>query len=437
MEYRFGMALYIILFLLAWFFHFLYKGFTSPLRRIPGPRFSIFTRLPLKLATISGNQLYHIHDLHQKYGPIVRISPTEVAIASLPDVKEIHRVGSGFLKTEWYEQFTQGREGVFNMRDVKKHSQRRKLFARPFSKTKELTTIGVCDILKWTTFLASDVSANLMFGESFEMLQRGESSKDQASYPSFRFLDTSSHTYLSNPFGKFGATASLPGIFFSGLVHASEKDGASFNDMDVAIEAGNLIVAGSDTTAVTLTYLIWAILSRPKLHTQLGNELATLRENWDEGNLESLSLLNATITETLRLYGAAPGALPRSVPEGGVTFSGYYIPGGVTVSTQSWTIHRDPVLYPNPEKFDPSRWLPGDNQASEQARLAMSPFGSGSRTCLGIHLSWMELRLATAEFFLQCGNVKLAPSVTEESMKPKHFFLIAPSAHKCEITLAT
>lgn len=223
---------------------------------------------------------------------------------------------------------------------------------------------------------------------------------------------------------------------FSGLVHASEKDGATFSDLDVAIEAGNLIVAGSDTTAVTLTYLIWAILSRPKLHAQLKTELATLRANWEEGDLETLSLLNATITETLRLYGAAPGALPRSVPEGGVTFSGYYIPAEVTVSTQSWTLHRDPLLFPDPEKFDPARWLPGDNQASEQARLAMSPFGSGSRTCLGIHLSWMELRLATAEFFLQCGNVKLAPSVTEESMKPQHFFLIAPSAHKCEIVPA-
>lgn len=111
-------------------------------------------------------------------------------------MKEIHRVGSGFLKTEWYEQFTQGREGVFNMRDVKKHAQRRKLFARPFSKTvlrstwepvvrdkvqlmisqiqNELTTGGVCDIFKWATFLATDVSAHLMFGESFEMLQRGE-----------------------------------------------------------------------------------------------------------------------------------------------------------------------------------------------------------------------------------------------------------------------
>lgn len=220
---------------------------------------------------------------------------------------------------------------------------------------------------------------------------------------------------------------------FSGMVYESEKDEASLTDIDVAVEAGNLIVAGSDTTAITLTYLIWAVLSRPKLRADLERELATLQDGWEESQLEALPLLNATITETLRLHGAAPGSLPRSVPDGGATFSGYYVPGGVTVSTQSYTFHRDSTLYPNPEEFDPSRWLPGENQASEYARLAMSPFGSGSRSCLGIHLAWMELRLATAKFFLQCRGVKLAPTVTEQSMEPQHYFLIAPVSHKCEI----
>lgn len=82
------------------------------------------------------------------------------------------------------------------MQDVKKHAQRRKLFARPFSKSvirgswepvvkekvqlfvsqirNELQTTGVCDILKWSTFLATDVSGHLMFGESFNMLGHGQ-----------------------------------------------------------------------------------------------------------------------------------------------------------------------------------------------------------------------------------------------------------------------
>ncbi|KAJ5097000.1 cytochrome P450 [Penicillium angulare] len=224
---------------------------------------------------------------------------------------------------------------------------------------------------------------------------------------------------------------------FYGMINESEKDETSLTEIEVAYEAKNLIVAGSDTTAVTLTYLIWVVLSRPELHSKIKAELSTLGEDWAESQLEELPLLNATITETLRLYGAAPGGLPRTVPKEGATFSGYHIPGGMVVSTQCWTSHRDPALFPDPEKFDPSRWLPGQNEASEEARSAMSPFGSGSRICLGIHLAWMELRLATTEFFLGCGDVKLAPSVTEESMKPQHFFLIAPIAHKCEIMRAS
>ncbi|KAJ5717380.1 sterigmatocystin biosynthesis P450 monooxygenase [Penicillium malachiteum] len=169
------------------------------------------------------------------------------------------------------------------------------------------------------------------------------------------------------------------------------------------------------------------------MRSDLEAELSTLGETWNESQLEALPLLNAVITETLRLYGAAPGFLPRTVPEGGVSLSGYYIPAGMTVGTQSWTTHRDPPLFPDPEKFEPQRWLPGPKQTSEAGRMAFSPFGSGSRTCLGIHLSWMELRLTAAESFRRCENVALAPSVTEESMKPKYFFLISPSAHKCEI----
>lgn len=222
---------------------------------------------------------------------------------------------------------------------------------------------------------------------------------------------------------------------FSGLLYETEKDSSALSNMEVAIEAGNLIVAGSDTTAVTLTYLIWAILSRPSLRLQIEEELKGLDDDYSEATLESLPILNATITETLRLYGAAPGSLPRTAPEGGVTLSGFYIPAGTTVTTQSWTTHRDPALFPDPEKFDPSRWLPGVNEASEQARMALSPFGAGSRTCLGIHLSYMELRLGAVEFFRRCEDVRLAPSVTDQSMKPEHYFLIAPSAHKCEVLM--
>lgn len=65
-----------------------------------------------------------------------------------------------------------------------------------------------------------------------------------------------------------------------------------------------------------------------------------------------------------------------------------------------------------------------------------SPFGIGSRGCLGVHLAYMELRYATAEFFRTLGaRATLAPSTTEQSMDMENYFLIAPVSHKCEIVI--
>lgn len=118
--------------------------------------------------------------------------------------------------------------------------------------------------------------------------------------------------------------------------------------MDVKQEASNLIVAGSDTTGVTLTYLTWAVLQRPKLQAEIEEEVASLNGNITDAEVEKLPLLNATIEETLRLYGAAPGGLPRIVPKGGSTLDGYYIPAGVTVTTQAWSMHRDENNFRDP-----------------------------------------------------------------------------------------
>lgn len=175
---------------------FFYRIFASPLHGIPGPWYSKVTRLPLKFSIITGQRIYFVHNLHKRYGHIVRLAPDEVSISSLSGFREIHRSGSPFLKSKWYEKFALASTGVFAMSDHKQHAQRRKLFARPFSKTElrrswepivkekakvavsrirqDLTASGVSDVLKWWTFFATDTSAHLMFGESFKMLQLGK-----------------------------------------------------------------------------------------------------------------------------------------------------------------------------------------------------------------------------------------------------------------------
>ena len=137
---------------------------------------------------------------------------------------------------------------------------------------------------------------------------------------------------------------------FATIMHEAEK-GEHLDDLDVQLEALALLVAGSDTTAITLTYLVWAVISRPQLQAELEKEVAALPESYSDADLEDLVLLNAVIEETLRLYGAAPGGLPRIVPVVGVQMNGYFLPEGTTVTTQSYSLHRDPNLFPNPYEY--------------------------------------------------------------------------------------
>ncbi len=169
---------------------------------IPGPTISKWVNWRLKLAIISGQRMYYVHQLHQRYGPFVRITPNEVSVADPVAFAKIHKIGSGYEKSSWYEDFTAfPRPTLFVMSDPKVHGARRRLLARGFSKTylrqnweevvrekirltvskikDESTENGFANILKWWTLMATDVAVHLMFGESFRMLEQGKvSSKD-------------------------------------------------------------------------------------------------------------------------------------------------------------------------------------------------------------------------------------------------------------------
>lgn len=152
----------------------------------------------LRYHTLAGCRIFYVDELHQHYGGVVRISPSEVAVADLAAVSQIHKIGAGFLKSDFYAKLTPTREpGIFAMQDPHAHAARRKLFARAFSnsslrtnwesevrKKTELaverirqeasTAVQGADVLKWWTLMATDVIAHLSFGESFNMLELGK-----------------------------------------------------------------------------------------------------------------------------------------------------------------------------------------------------------------------------------------------------------------------
>lgn len=142
-----------------------------------------------------------------------------------------------------------------------------------------------------------------------------------------------------------GHTSSI----FNTIINEGDKEeGGTLSQTDVQFEASNLILAGTDTTGNTLTYLTWVVLARPALRQAVEEELANVPVPYTDAALELLPILSAVIEETLRLYCAAPGSLPRTPPKGGATLGGYYVPEGTTVSTQAYSLHRDPTLFPDP-----------------------------------------------------------------------------------------
>ncbi|KAF2221632.1 cytochrome P450 monooxygenase-like protein [Elsinoe ampelina] len=447
----------------------IYAAATSPLRHLPGPLVSNFTNLFLKRAIISG---------------LVRISPTEVSVGADVDAfKTIHGVSTKYKKDAWYERLTNfPRLSVFSMRDIKEHGARRRLFARGFSKSylremwepavrgrielavsriREDALSSRADLMKWWTFMATDIIGVIGYGESFGLLELGRKTEYirvleaalkgngiGAEMPWIRSIGSRlpiralREAFNSSEYILGYATRAVENARKGGsdanlmatIMAEAEKEGGRVDDMDVHTESTSLIFAGSGTTANTLTFLSYAVLSRPLLQVALEDEVASLPDNFNDAELERLPLLNAVINETLRLYCAVPGTLPRVVPAGGATIAGHFVPGHTTIGTQAYTLHRDKAIWKDADTFDPSRWYPS-HDIDPRARSTFCAFGAGATSCLGINLAWMELRYGTALLVRRCRGLRLAGSTTPESMALENYFVITPKSKRCEVVL--
>ncbi len=217
--------------------------------------------------------------------------------------------------------------------------------------------------------------------------------------------------------GKASGEVTLPTTRHDNL-HAANDDTTT---AEMYSEMLDQLGAGHETSAIALTYLYWEMSKNPNLQAQLRKEVLTLTPaiHWplptssdaaknfklpDPKQIDALPLLNAIVMETLRLHTPIPGIEPRISPHipGGSTLGPYkHIPGGVRVSSMPYTLHRNPTVFPEPEIFNPSRWLSGytsEDQLKEMHRWFWA-FGSGGRMCIGSHLALQEIKLLVSAIY--------------------------------------
>ncbi|KAF4507941.1 hypothetical protein G6O67_004386 [Ophiocordyceps sinensis] len=468
-----------------------YKAFCvlrSPCSRLPGPWHSKWTDLVLTYRWLKGTRCQYVHSLHQRYGPIVRLAPSEVDVSDIDSVKAIYTTKETFRKAEWYKQFsTIGVETLFNTSDAEFYKRHRRLLAGPISESSlrvfhgqiqartklaidkmrnEMKTRGAADVLKWWYFLAADIIGELTFGTSFEMLESGQKNEYaqhletvmfmgavRAAFPRLTSLAHNLPLPLINQAvessrrqtrlaGGFldgykslvdKAPDDAPRTLFTNMLRAEQDEKLTHDE--IRNEAELFIIAGSDTTANTLSFLVWSVCRRPDMQRRLVEELQTLPEGHDGAQLKDLTYLSQVIHESLRLYSAGPSGLPRQVPPGGAEVCGYYLGQGTTVCAQAWTMHRDPDTFPNPDEFDPTRWA----SPSKAMKDASMPFGRGPRICLGMHLAMAELRFATSRFFLAFPDARVSTleGMCDEDMFQENHFVMSPKGKRCLIECAS
>ena len=176
------------------------------------------------------------------------------------------------------------------------------------------------------------------------------------------------------------------------LERAAADDPGAWSAQDLQDEVSTIFLAGQETTAMALCWLLYLVGGHPEVRERLRAEVDAVPDDdlaaaGEEGRLP---YTRAVIDETLRLY--PPVWLYPRDAIGDDEIGGYRVPAGSSVIVSPWVTHRRPDLWDRPEEFRPERFL----GAERRHRFAYFPFGGGPRQCIGSHMALQELQIMLA-----------------------------------------
>lgn len=348
-----------------------------------------------------------IYQMHQKYGPIVRTGMWEESLnlawerqqanlysipgpanlsLNIPEaVQRVYGADSPCEKSPWYDT-SLPLQNLHTTRDRKVHERRRKVWARAFA-PKALTEYDdriaeyserFCqhvvslkgkpfDATRWFKYYAWDVMGELGFGESFHMLEDEKNrwvpdllEEGMSDIAQMQVVPWASILLHRLPLIAKGPKQFASFIIEQALRRAKQiptkpdvlrylvedYERSAKQDADFQWFRGDtrlFVVGGSDTTAATLTHIMYYLATYPEQLRKLRDEIEPLlqgRTTLDPKDVMAAQHLNGIIHETLRLHPPIPSGFPRLTPKEGLVINGTYIPGNTTVVVPLWAMGR-------------------------------------------------------------------------------------------------
>ncbi|KAI0538755.1 cytochrome protein [Xylaria digitata] len=393
----------------------IYNLYFHPLAKFPGPfwgRVSLFWRF---WHTMSGRSHRAIEKQHKKYGSVFRVSPNELSFASVESWKTIY----GFpppgqphlVKGEFYDIFGAGfKTGcIGSERDPQQHALKKKNLSAAFS-TKALNSQEALVQKCWDEFIEKVGSRSretpggkhhfwldLILEHLFEItlvdnLRRFPFLATLGKWilPSLTVSVREKHTgYSRDKVQKRLSAENTRHDFLTNMVSKVKSGEVSREEMTA--HASTLIIAGGETTAHTLSSIVFYVLKTPGCVEKLVGEIRARYKSYEEIDATSalqLPYLQAVIQEALRVHPSGAQGFPRTSP--GVLIDGHYVPAGAEVYTSAWTVVHDPVNFHDPYVFKPERWV---DPACIDVKEASQPFSLGYRACIGRNFAFIEMAL--------------------------------------------
>ncbi|KAF1365571.1 cytochrome P450 3A19, partial [Lizonia empirigonia] len=399
-----------------------------------------------------------IKALHDRYGDVVRVGPNTVSFATVGALSSVHHEKSwgddGTFTKEGTIEWLLGlmawpAPNILTKTDVKGHARLRKAVQPAFS-AKELRkqepieqewitrfnrfldaaaeSNAEINITEHMSHLIWDMLSDLAFGEPLARSQLVKFNRLKrlacAMAPMLEVMQSILTLPLVGAFTRWIVTAfpqafQLPRDilptgtfrttlertdrghdFLSAIIGAQEK-GIVLSQDELQSNAAMLVMVGQDATVTCLSSTLYFLLRDPQHMTNLQNEVRGHFKSEDGINglaIAGLPLLNGSINEAMRLLSPANGTGTHRLSNGG-SVEGIYIPAGITVAVDQYTIQRSPKYWRDPEAYRPERWASVDEQGSEfdnDLHSAYRPFLLGPRACLGRELALQIVRLVLA-----------------------------------------